>query len=145
MSLPSNPARRTESIVPQTLLIAAVLLFGAVPLRAGNLPPLVANDNRTPAGELHGNVLSLRLEIRKGVWHPEAEDGEAIPAYGFAEEGKPLQAPAPAIRVPQGTAIDISLRNGLAVPATLHGLHSRPGNEADVIVIGPGETRKIRF
>jgi len=136
--------RTVASGLPQ-LMAAALVLFAAAPLRAGNLPPLVANDNRTPAGELRGKVLSLHLEIRKGVWHPEAEDGEVIPAYAFAEEGKPLQVPAPAIRVPQGATIDISLRNGVAVPATVHGLHSRPGNEADVIVIGPGETRNIRF
>lgn len=137
MSIPSKPARR--------FLAAVILLSAAVSLDAGNLQPLAANDNRTPAGELRGNVLSLHLEIRKGVWHPEAEDGEAIPAYAFAEEGKPLQVPAPAIRVPQGATIDISLHNGLAVPATVHGLHSHPGNEADVMVIAPEETRKIRF
>jgi FtsP/CotA-like multicopper oxidase with cupredoxin domain len=142
MSFPSEPA---ATGLTSRLLAAGVLLCAAAPLIAGSLPSLVANDNRTSAGELHGNVLSLHLEIKKGVWHPEAEDGEAIPAYAFAEEGKPLQVPAPAIRVPQGATIDIFLRNGLAVPATVHGLHSRPGSEADVIVIAPGATREIRF
>ncbi len=92
--------------------------------RPQQLPPISANDNRVTAGALKDGVLTLRLEMRKGIWHPESDDGEAIPVYAFGEAGKPLQVPGPAIRVPQGTTIDITLRNDLAVPATLHGCTS---------------------
>lgn len=109
------------------------------------LPPIAANDNRVTAGELRGGVLHVQLEIRRGLWHPEAEDGEAIPAYALAEVGKPLQAPGPAIRVPQGATIDLTVRNAIGVPVTLHGLHERPGREADVVTVEAGATQHRRF
>jgi len=127
-------------------LLLAILTAAALnSLAAQSLPTISANDNRTPAGELRDGVLYLELELSKGIWYPESEDGEAIPSYAFRERGKPLQVPAPTIRVPQGTTIDISLRSALKVPATLHGLHQRPGDAEDVLTLQPGETERIRF
>lgn len=123
--------------------VVAVVMMSS--LAAQDLSPITANDNRTPAGELRDGVLYLQLELNKGIWYPESKDGEAIPSYAFAELGKPMQVPAPTIRVPQGTAIDISLHNSLRVPATLHGLHQRPGDADDVVTVSPGETQHIRF
>jgi manganese oxidase len=125
--------------------VAAALLVTGSPLPAQTLPPILANDNRTPAGVLRDGVLYLKLELRKGIWHPEAEDGEAIPAYALGEAAKPLQVPAPAIRVPQGTALDISIHSSLEVPATLYGLHRRPGSDRGGITVDPGATRHVRF
>src|SRR4051812_29791163 len=115
----------TWKAVPRTLLAAIFVFAAACPLRAQVLEPIGANDNRTPGGELRDGVLTLRLEMRKGNWHPEREDGEAISVYAFGEAGKRLQAPGPTIRVPAGTTVDISLHSSLSVPATLHGLHQR--------------------
>jgi FtsP/CotA-like multicopper oxidase with cupredoxin domain len=112
---------------------------------AQKLSNISANDNRTTAGALSGGVLKVQLEMRKGNWHPESETGETIPVYAFGETGKPLQDPGPALRVPQGTTIEITLHNGLAVPATMHGLHQRPGNDKDTIVVAAGATQHIRF
>jgi hypothetical protein len=39
------------------------------------LPNISANDNRVPAGRLEAGVLTLHLELRKGLWRPEAPDG----------------------------------------------------------------------
>ncbi len=132
-----------------TVLIATAPLAGQGPVAEGpvaeGLAPIAANDNRTPAGELRDGVLHLRFEIRKGVWHPESERGEAIPSYAFGEVGKPLQIPGPTIRVPQGTTIDLEVRSMLTVPATLHGLHRRPGDDGDVVRVEPGQTQHIRF
>ena len=97
-----------------------------------SLESIVANDNRVPGGELRDGVLTLRLELRRGVWHPEGEDGEAIPVYAFGEEGKPLQVPGPLVRVPEGTVVEVSVHNTLAIPATLHGLQERPADAGDV-------------
>ena len=81
-------------------LAAIVLTLGAAaPLAAQQLPIISANDNRVTSGALKDGVLTLRLEMRKGIWHPESDDGEAIPVYAFGEAGKPLQVPGPAIRV----------------------------------------------
>lgn len=49
------------------------------------LPNISANDNRTPAGHLDSGVLTLHLELREVLWHPEAEDSRAIDVYCFAE------------------------------------------------------------
>ena len=121
------------------------VLVAASPLTAQGVSTIAANDNRTPAGEIRDGVLYLELEIQKGNWHPETVDDEAIPSYAFGEVGKPLQVPAPTIRVPQGTVIDISLHSSLTVPTTLHGLHSRPGDDSDVVMLDPGETKHLRF
>ena len=133
--------RRSSNIL--VVLLANLFSFSAA---AQELPVIAANDNRTSAGELRDGVLHLQLELRKGIWYPESEQGESIPSYAFAEVGKPLQVPGPTIRVPKGTAVDISLTNPLQVPATLHGFYERPGKDADgVVTIQPGETRNFRF
>lgn len=135
----------TGKVVRRMGLVAVGTVLMAWPQAIQKLSPIAVNDNRTPAGELRDGVLTLHLEMRKGNWHPEAENGETIAVYAFGETGKSLQVPGPAIRVPQGTTIDISLHSSLGVPATLHGLHQRPGSDADVITVGPGETQHLRF
>ncbi len=88
-------------------------------------------------------MLTVHLEIAKGEWHPEADDGIALSVYAFGESGRQLQNPGPLIRVPQGTEILASLHNTLAVPITVHGLGD-PSNDA-VVRIGPKETKEVRF
>jgi FtsP/CotA-like multicopper oxidase with cupredoxin domain len=86
--------------------------------------------------------LSIQLEIAKGVWHPEADDGIALAVYAFGETGSPLQNPGPLIRVPQGTEIRASLHNALAVPITVHGLGSSSGT---AVRIAPGVLEYVVF
>jgi manganese oxidase len=135
----------TSNFVRRALLLAVVAVLAISTLAAQDLPLIAVNDNRTPAGNLRNGVLILQLELRKGDWHPEGENGETIPVYAFGEVGKSLQIPSPTIRVPQGTTIDIALHSTLSVPATLHGLHQRPGNDGDVITVAPGATEHIHF
>jgi len=111
-------------------------------------PPLArieTSDNRQPAGRLEGNTLTVRLEARKGVWYPEAEDGYGVPVAAFAEEGKPLQNPGPLIRVRSGTEVRALVRNSLDKPLTLFGLAEMRGLAADSFVVEPGAMREIRF
>src|SRR5207245_11445228 len=86
------------------ICLAAVCCFAA----DGALPSISVNDNRVAAGHLDSGVLTLHLELREGLWHPEAEDGRAIDVYSFAEEGHARQTPGPLIRAPQGTQLPIS-------------------------------------
>jgi FtsP/CotA-like multicopper oxidase with cupredoxin domain len=132
---------------PPTPALLALGLLAALarPLAAQTPEAALPNDNRTPAGKLRGGVLAVTLELRKGVWHPEGENGEAIPIYGLAEPGQPLQVPAPLIRVPEGTTVELSLRSAIEVPTTFLGLHRRPGSARDVVVLEPGKTQQLRF
>ena len=106
---------------------------------------IIANDNRSPAGELRDGVLNLSLELGEGQWHPEDEDGRVLAVYALGETGRPLQNPGPLIRVPQGTEIHVHLHNGLPVVATVHGLHERPGSVEDALILQPAATQDVRF
>ena len=83
------------------------------------------------------------------MWHPHGDDGPGAEAVAFAEVGKPLQIPAPLIRVPAGTDVIVSIRNGLADSTlAVHGLVSRPvpaGAPPEPVKIAPGATREVRF
>jgi len=124
-----------------TILSSALWCFGAEAL----LPNIAANDNRTPGGKLEGGVLTLHLEIREGIWHPEAENGRGITVYAFGEEGHALQSPGPLIRVEKGTTVQASVHNLLAVPVFVLGLHQRPGRANDALQLAGGETKVVKF
>ena len=136
-----------------TLLLAALLLGpGDATARTDTVASpvaaaVVANDNRIAAGRLERGVLTLRLEVRAATWTPEADDGSAIPAWAFAEEGKAPRIPGPLVRVPAGTEVRITIRNALADSTiAVHGLHGRPASAADEgIRLAPGESREVRF
>jgi FtsP/CotA-like multicopper oxidase with cupredoxin domain len=117
-----------------TLLLLDFFLFASLSW-SESLRPVTANPNHIPGGVLRDGVLRIQLEIARGEWHPEADDGVALNIYAFGEAGGILQNPGPLIRVPQGTEIRASLNNRLAVPIAVHGL----GNSSDATVhIAPG-------
>jgi FtsP/CotA-like multicopper oxidase with cupredoxin domain len=126
------------------LLLALCPLAFARPAEDSSLPPVMANDNRTPAGQLKNGVLNLQLELRQGRWYPEDEKGEYRDVYAFAEEGHAPQSSGPLIRVPQGTQIHATIRNTLPVAAKIYGLHRHPGDAKDALSLGRGETRELQ-
>lgn len=138
-------------MLPDPRIVAAVLglawLAAPVPSPADDPVPRVApNDNRTAAGVLRDGVLALNLEVRLGEWFPEADDGASLTAPFLAEVGGPPQVPAPLIRVPVGTTVEISVRNTLRdSTVTVRGLFARPAPEPDSLVVPPGERRSVRF
>jgi FtsP/CotA-like multicopper oxidase with cupredoxin domain len=118
----------------------------AVPRTAAPAPEAIAaNDNRRPAGHLERGVLTLRLEVRAGVLHPEQDADPGLPALAFAEVGGPIQVPGTRIRVPQGTELRVSIRNPLDSTLVIHGLGPRPAASDSGLVLHPGETRDVRF
>jgi FtsP/CotA-like multicopper oxidase with cupredoxin domain len=124
-----------------TLLLLNSSLLGPRSL-SESLRPIAANPNHIPAGILRDGVLTIQLEIARGEWHPEADDGLALNIYAFGEAGRELQNPGPLIRVPQGTEIRASLNNTLAVPIAVHGF----GRSSDATVyIAPGGLEKVTF
>jgi FtsP/CotA-like multicopper oxidase with cupredoxin domain len=106
------------------------------------------NDNRRAAGTLRSGLLTLHLEARLGVWHPDGDSASGAEVPAFGEAAKPTEIPGPLIRVPAGTEVALSVRN--AVPnavLTVHGLHARPLTTpaADTLQITSGATRPVRF
>ena len=133
---------------PFFLLCVSVspLVAHGLPTRPAPLARIHANQNDHPAGSFANGVLTLRLEARLGLWHPEAETGFGIPVQAFAEVGKPLEDPGPLIRVPEGTEIRVTIRNAiLGKTLVVLGLGGRPSVAADSLVIAPGAVAATRF
>ncbi len=107
---------------------------------------VTTNDNRRLAGTLHDGRLDLALEIRNGLWFPEAENGPSATMPAFAEAGHAPEIPGPLIRVPEGTEIHVTLRNTRPdSEIVVHGLHARPSGSDDVVRIPAGGARELTF
>jgi manganese oxidase len=109
---------------------------------------IAINDNRTAAGSLEANTLTVRLEVRAGDWHPDGDADPGINVLAFAREGAPAQIPGPLIRVTEGTAVRAIVRNPLDEPLILHGMSARASTGtpvSDAVTIAPGSVREIRF
>jgi manganese oxidase len=127
--------------------IMLLVLFSAALARPedSSLPVVLANNNRTPAGQLKNGVLELQLDLRRGRWYPEDEGAGYRDVYAFAEAGHAPQSSGPLIRVPQGTEIHATIHNMLPLMARIYGLHRHPGDASDALKLEPGETRELRF
>jgi len=131
----------------------AVFLVGPAPGPAPQAhrpdDPLVLihpNDNRTPAGRLQGDTLTLHLEVRLATWRPEGDSGPSVEVAAFAEAGRPPEIPAPLIRVRTGTVIVASVQNLLRDSAiTVRGLATHPAGPADTLLLRPGESATVAF
>jgi FtsP/CotA-like multicopper oxidase with cupredoxin domain len=119
------------------------------PAFATELQPAViaANDNRTPAGTLSNGVLQLQLELRAARWYAEKgpPDGVYKDSYAFAEQGHAPQCPGPLLRVPQGTAVHVTLHNLLPSAAKIYGLHSYPGDANSFVEVAAGGTQDVQI
>ena len=139
----------TTSILRFSALVAlagtgAASVFPDTPAEAP--PHATVNDNRTPAGTLQDGVLRLSLDIGTGRWYPEADDGPFVEAPLFAETGHDPQVPAPLIRVPTGTILEVTVRNALTdSTVTVYGLMTHPAAGPDSITLAPGTTQTVRF
>lgn len=110
-------------------------------------PPRVhPNDNRTPAGRLHGDTLMVQLEVRLATWRPEGDSGPAVEVAAFAEAGRAPEIPAPLIRVPAGSIVVASVQNLLRDSTiTVHGLARHPAGQGDTLLLRPGESATVTF
>ena len=106
---------------------------------------IVANDNRRPAGSLAGGILTLELRAQLGVWRPEGDAGRALLVAAFADGSARPSAPAPLIRVPEGTTIVATLRNELERVLIVHGLCDRGEASCPPVEVPAGGTCELRF
>ncbi len=126
--------------------VCSLILCLSAALASAEVPEsIVVSQNRVPAGHLENGVLTLHLELRAGLWHPEAENGPALFVQAIGEAGRPAQVPGPLLRVPVGTTIHVTVANKLDIKATVYGLNTRPGDNKDGFVLPPGESRDLTF
>jgi len=119
--------------------------FPALAQEPGPPAPIIPNQNRVAAGTMKAGILNVRLEIRSGIWHPEAAEGPRLYVQAFGEEGHPAQIPGPMLRMPEGTKVHVTVANKLDTAATVHGLNTRPGKEDDTLEVPAGESRERTF
>ncbi len=142
---------KSNMSVAGALMALALVLGASVAVRTaeaqtGNLQNIRINDNRKAAGKLEGGTLTLALQTGTGTWRFDGDDKPGVAMQALGEAGGPLQIPSPAIRVPAGTEVRLSLRNTDGDgPLLMHGLYDRPAGGDTIITIAPGETREIRF
>jgi manganese oxidase len=136
---------RSRTALWALLLVPGLFIALSSAAEPSSLPVIVANDNRTPAGNLKAGILNLRLELRGARWYAEGTDGVYEDVYAFAEESHPPQSSGPLLRVPQGTRIHASLHNLLPLAAKVYGLHSHPSNAEQAIPLAASETREVQF
>jgi FtsP/CotA-like multicopper oxidase with cupredoxin domain len=135
------------------MFISAVLalLAGPIPTPAAGSLAIPArievNDNRTAAGTQAGGTLTVALEARRGVWHPDRDADPGVEVKAFAVDGGPLQIPGPLLRVREGTEIRARVRNSLDEMLVVYGLYTRPGTEprSAPLTIPAGEVREVAF
>jgi FtsP/CotA-like multicopper oxidase with cupredoxin domain len=106
---------------------------------------IVANDNTRGAGVESAGTLTLSLRAAKGIWRPEGPAGHAVEVEAFGEIASSLMVPAPLIRVREGTAITVSIRNDLGSPLRLNGLCSRNDSACAPVDVPPAQIRDVRF
>src|SRR5215471_8565487 len=131
--------------------IVTIVAFGprADPRRQGDqaIERIALNDNRSPAARPSGSVLTVRLDARTGRWFPDGDARPGLLVNAFAVTDGPLQIPGPLLRVPEGTTIRATVRNGLDVPLVMHGLYSRadPNVDTATVAIPAGDTHTFTF
>jgi FtsP/CotA-like multicopper oxidase with cupredoxin domain len=148
MSVPKSLFRPHSSRLVLLIIIIAIFscaCASTIAKAAETESRIAANSNQAPAGRFEHGVLTIRLEVAMGEWYPEEAEGPALKVAAFREEGGTLSTPGPLIRVPEGTEIHATVRNQLDQALTLHGLHSRPGDMKDIVVVPSGETREVQF
>lgn len=127
-------------------LLAAVTPFAAPAQTTSRsaIQDIATHDNVQPAGRLEDGVLVLSLWAGTGHWYPEGRISPPRLVAAIGEAGRPLSIPSPLIRVPQGTRVQVTIRNSLASSLRVHGVCDRPGPCAPVTVPADSQ-REVRF
>jgi FtsP/CotA-like multicopper oxidase with cupredoxin domain len=133
---------RVGRIAPALICIGAALVMASGSAPAA--PELVRpNSNAARAGLLRNGVLTVTLEAKPSLFAIYGPHRQPMVIEAFAEPGKAPEMPGPLVRVPAGTAINMTIRNSLSMPLTflvptlLRGGPDR-FDAMDSIVVQPG-------
>jgi manganese oxidase len=129
-------------------------------VRVGAPGAVVYDDYREGAGRMVDGVLHIHLVSHEVEWRPRGERTTALVAHAFSADGGQPQLPAPMIRVPSGTPVEVTVTNGLEKTLVLRGLNDRgaappdPGPDPsplpphfrdESLRLESGETGTVRF
>jgi FtsP/CotA-like multicopper oxidase with cupredoxin domain len=117
----------------------------AAPVAANASPVIAANDNTVAGGRLERGVFHIALVARRGLWYPDGPGTIGLPIEAFGEAGGPLRIPGPLVRVPLGTRVVASVRNGLSHELTVRGLAAPANALTTVLHVPRGQTRHVTF
>ena len=124
-------------------VLLAFLLTGSAP--ASLVPIAQPNDNRTPAGAVSDSGVTLNLEARRVMWHPNGDSLRGRSTEAFSEAGKAPTVPGPLVRVRAGTQVRFRVNNA-DIPDTLRFLLSLPLMRGlDTLKVPPGATGEMRI
>ena len=126
----------------RSAVLAGVLFLA--PSAEPTAPPIaVPNDNRTPAGTLSDSGLTVTLEARRVMWHPDGDSLRGRSTEAFAEAGKSPSVPGPLVRVRAGTPVRFRVHN-VDLGDTLR-LLLTASLRADTLVVPPGGQGELRY
>ncbi len=103
------------------------------------------HQNRVASGRLANGTLRLELDVIESAWKPEGDEDPEVPILAFAERGSAPSVPGPMVRVRQGTAVWITLRNRSDSALVVGGLRPGGGTATDTVHLAAGATRDLRF
>lgn len=104
------------------------------------------NDNTARAGVLKNGVLTVTLEATYARWHLNGPNRPPMTIEAFAEPGHAPLMPGPLIRAPQGTELELAVRNSLGLPITVYlpaASNAGGATTTDSIVVAPGAVGHI--
>src|SRR5580700_4735439 len=125
--------------------VMVCLVWVLAAAKAAGAEKIVANQNRVAAGKLENGVLDVKLELRRGAWRAEAEDGPQLFVQAFGEVGRATEIPGPLQRMTEGTTVHATVTNTLKLKATVYGLNTRPGDENAGVEVAAGESHEFTF
>ncbi len=128
----------------RTALGTAIVATASCAAPKADQPPRAeANSQRTPAGELVGGQLRLRLTLSLARWFVEADSGPSVVVRAFGEESRPPQLPGPLVRIPAGTRVNATVRNDLPDTMVVIGLGGPERQGRDTMWLAPRAVGRI--
>src|SRR5688572_20234620 len=126
----------------QPAVLLAFLLTAGAP--SGVLPIAQPNDNRTPSGTVSDSGLTLSLEAKRVMWHPDGDSLRGRFTEAFGETGKEPSVPGPLVRVRAGTQVRFRVSNSEMPDTLLFVLPPPLMRGLDTLKVAPGQTGEMR-
>ena len=138
------PAAALIGIALQVKLVADLPRL-PLPHPSSTVMRAAVHQNLAAAGRRSGSTMRLALDVVESAWKPEGQGDAEVPILAFAERGQSPLVPGPLIRVPQGTAVILTLRNRSDSALVIGGLRRDTKGVVDTVQLAAGAVRELRF